>query len=208
MRAVMISIQTKWCELIASGKKTVEVRKTKPKLETPFKCYIYCTKDNTFAEKTLRGFDDNGKAIYYKENKGKVIGEFVCDNITLIRYHEAADGYCVGKPHPFCDLYAERTCLKFDELHNYLKGHNGYGWSISDLVIYDKPRELSEFYVEGDCDCMNCKKCHWFDRGNGYNVEDDCALAYKGAGMHKSFKPIIRPPQSWCYVERSNENAE
>ena len=81
MKSVLISIQPKWCELIASGKKTVEVRKTKPKLETPFKCYIYCTKDNTFAEKTLRGFDDKGKAIYYKANKGKVIGEFVCNDI-------------------------------------------------------------------------------------------------------------------------------
>ena len=38
-----MSIQPKWCELIASGKKTIEVRKTKPKFETPFKVYIYCT---------------------------------------------------------------------------------------------------------------------------------------------------------------------
>lgn len=45
MKSVLISIQPKWCELIASGKKTIEVRKTKPKLETPFKVYIYCTKD-------------------------------------------------------------------------------------------------------------------------------------------------------------------
>ena len=44
MQAIMISIHPKWCELIASGKKTVEVRKTRPKIETPFKCYIYETK--------------------------------------------------------------------------------------------------------------------------------------------------------------------
>ena len=43
-KSVLISIQPKWCELIANGKKTIEVRKTKPKLETPFKCYIYCTR--------------------------------------------------------------------------------------------------------------------------------------------------------------------
>ena len=42
-KAVMISIRPKWCEKIASGEKTIEVRKTRPKLETPFKCYIYCT---------------------------------------------------------------------------------------------------------------------------------------------------------------------
>lgn len=45
MKSVMISIKPKYCELIASGKKTVEVRKTRPKIETPFKCYIYCTKE-------------------------------------------------------------------------------------------------------------------------------------------------------------------
>ena len=44
MRAVLISIRPKWCELIASGKKTIEVRKTAPKINTPFKCYTYCTK--------------------------------------------------------------------------------------------------------------------------------------------------------------------
>ena len=44
MKSVLISIQPKWCELIASGKKTVEVRKSAPRLETPFKCYIYQTK--------------------------------------------------------------------------------------------------------------------------------------------------------------------
>lgn len=81
MKAVLISIKPKWCELIASGRKTVEVRKTRPQLETPFKVYIYCTKDNTFAEKTLRGFDENGKAVYHRAHKGKVIGEFVCDRI-------------------------------------------------------------------------------------------------------------------------------
>ena len=43
MKSVMLSIRPKWCEMIASGEKTIEVRKTKPKLETPFKCYIYCT---------------------------------------------------------------------------------------------------------------------------------------------------------------------
>ena len=43
-KAVLISIRPKWCELIASGKKTIEIRKTRPKIETPFKCYIYCTR--------------------------------------------------------------------------------------------------------------------------------------------------------------------
>ena len=71
MKAVLISIRPQWCELIAAGKKTVEVRKTKPKLETPFKVYIYCTKDK-------HGWFDFGKK---QRLDGTVIGEFVCTAI-------------------------------------------------------------------------------------------------------------------------------
>ena len=42
-KAVLISIRPKWVEKIVNGEKTIEVRKTRPKMNTPFKCYIYCT---------------------------------------------------------------------------------------------------------------------------------------------------------------------
>lgn len=164
-KSVLMSIQPRWCELIASGKKTVEVRKTRPKLEPTFKVYIYCTKDNTFAEKTLRGFDNNGKAVYYKANKGKVIGEFVCDEILDCR-----------------DVNMDDTCLTVEEWLKYTKGHEGvvYGWHISDLVIYDNPKELSEFHVPG------------------YNDMKDMDFIF---GSDEKYWKIKRPPQSWCYVE-------
>ena len=80
MKAVLISIQPKWCELIASGKKTVEVRKTNPKLETPFKVYIYMTAGEAVYPVTING------APYTCSNCGGkvVIGEFVCDRINEI----------------------------------------------------------------------------------------------------------------------------
>ena len=189
MKAVLISIQPKWCELIASGKKTVEVRKTKPKLETPFKCYIYETKDKHFAN---MGYCWGDKK-FFEHAICKVIGEFVCDKVENIfsqsRFWLNEDILKV-------------SCLSREEIWRYSSGAEKlYAWHISNLKIYDKPRALSEFYAEGDCDCMNCKKCAWFDSGNGYNVEADCNLAYKGVDLHKSFKPILRPPQSWCYVE-------
>ncbi len=46
MIAVLCSVQPQWCELIANGKKTIEIRKTIPKIPTPFKGYIYC--NNTY----------------------------------------------------------------------------------------------------------------------------------------------------------------
>ena len=81
-KAVLISIRPKWVEKIASGEKTIEVRKTKPKLETPFKCYIYCTMDHPYISVSCGKLDK----LNYRTNtvgrcNGKVIGEFTCDRI-------------------------------------------------------------------------------------------------------------------------------
>lgn len=167
MKSVLISIQPKWVEKIASGEKTIEVRKTRPKLGTPFKCYIYCTKDKTFAEKTLRGFDENGKAIYYKANKGKVIGEFVCDRI-------AGDG----------ETIRGNACLTVEEIQDYCNGKDIYLWHISDLKIYDKPKELSGFTPICKYKGERCEICCFNEEAFG--------------GCCRS---LTRPPQSWCYVE-------
>lgn len=196
MKSVLISIQPKWCELIASGKKTVEVRKTRPKLETPFKVYIYCTKDNTFAEKTLRGFSNDGKAIYYKANKGKVIGEFVCDRI---------DGFNVPYPAYFheCDSRTRKILqsafLTPMDIHRYNGVHTTYGWHISDLVIYDQPRGLTGFYhyCGDDPKCYGCELLYYSNTECG--KEEFCCSNMYGC------KHLERPPQSWCYVVEGGE---
>lgn len=189
MKSVLISIRPKWVEKILSGEKAVEVRKTAPKIATPFKCYIYCTKGNT---------DRVPSRIWWKADKtgfqhilnGKVIGEFVCDAIMDCR-----------------DVNMDDTCISIKEWLEYTKNHNGivYGWHISEPKIYDKPLDVRQFVVEGDCDCLNCRKCFWRDPGNGYNVEDDCNLVYEYLGTGKTLKPLFRPPQSWCYVEEKKE---
>ena len=135
MKSVMISIKPKWCELIASGRKTIEVRKTRPKLETPFKCYIYCT----------RGFKPNTKYGYkLRAWRGKVIGEFVCGRV---------DTYDDDTIHAFSsedytrwnDYDLNQSRIHPEELEIYAADEWLYGWHISDLVIYDKPKEISEF---------------------------------------------------------------
>ena len=190
MKSVLISIRPKWCELIASGKKTVEVRKTRPKLDLPFKVYIYCTKDNAFAEKTLRGFHEAGKAIYYKANKGKVIGEFVCDRV----YETEKMFFGKDGDMTLADI-KENSCLTGAEMNEYAKGSFLYGWPISDLVIYDKPKELGEFYhyCGDNPKCDGCKAHYFSDTECG--KEDYCCSLIEGC------KPLKRPPQSWCYVE-------
>lgn len=134
MKSVLISIRPKWCELIASGKKTIEVRKTYPKLPRPFKCYIYCTKDARNADKLLVPTE------YHFRGYGKIIGEFVCDYIDMAQWEHITGyaGWNIG--------WTEKSCLTNDELATYA-GKNDiiYGWHISDLKIYDNPRELSDF---------------------------------------------------------------
>ena len=179
MKAVLISIQPKWCELIASGKKTIEVRKTRPKLETPFKVYIYCTK-NTF---DIR-YSDSAKD--WKKNAcGKVIGEFVCDRFyDIIQFGFGAKVFTDNletelEPSEFIKM----SCLNEEQIFEYIGNKDGYGWRISDLVIYDKPRELGEFKKHN-------RTCYYDHLGLAIPKCKDCKDCQ-----------IKRPPQSWCYVE-------
>lgn len=189
MKAVLISIKPRWCSLITRGKKTIEIRKTRPKIETPFKCYIYMTKG--FASYSI----SNGMRCH--NNGGmSVIGEFLCDYIFPIRIFDN------GTIQNYNYHRLQDSCVDYDDIVNYIgRGRSGYGWHIKDLKIYDRPLELRQFVIKGDCDCKNCHKCYWMNPGNGYNVEDDCDLAYEFMGYGDSVKPLFRAPQSWCYVE-------
>lgn len=194
-KSVLISIQPKWCELIANGKKTIEVRKTKPKLETPFKCYIYCTKGTPYLnwhnknvyveEKDILG--GRGYGIYQRLN-GKVIGEFVCDGI--ISHCEMANA----------DIAEQQGKIKREDLFKYANSKELYGWHISDLKIYDKPKELSEFNKPCDFnyDCFLCDRAV-------YDKKVITDISGKITKVNNKFiacdDVITRPPQSWCYVE-------
>lgn len=130
MKAVLLSIRPKWCAMIASGIKTLEVRKTYPKLEMPFKVYIYCTGGLTAEE-------HRENSLY--KFRYTVFGEFVCDKYIGWRVNKTTWLYDV-----FPNELAE-ACLTGKELEKYGGGEYLYGWYISQLKIYDTPRALSEF---------------------------------------------------------------
>lgn len=140
MKSVLISIRPKWVEKIASGEKTIEVRKTAPK-EVPFKAYIYCSKEKKQDDIIWAGaFGDRGK---WNEH---VIGEFICDRVIEWKY--LPDDVFPSWLRMYY-IYAddgEKTCLTYREIEEYGKGETLYGWHISDLKIYGKPKELNEFY--------------------------------------------------------------
>lgn len=140
-KSVLISISPKWCEKIVNGEKTIEVRKTRPKLQTPFKCYIYCTMDHPYISVSCGELDK----LNYRTNtvcrcNGKAIGEFTCDRID--RLAPANDPYGI---YDIDDDYVFQTCLENGALWDYGHGTPLYGWHIFDLRIYDTPRDLGEF---------------------------------------------------------------
>lgn len=197
MKAVMISIRPKWCKKIANGEKTIEVRKTRPKLETPFKCYIYCTHGKRLHEDSAATELPNPQL----DGGGKVIGEFVCCRIdALARVGYMGSGemprYNIlnadARIRPAKELF-QRACLTEDEAEDYLKGRYGFGWHISDLKIYDQPKELNEFWFPPELYCAKerCGSCPC-DQVADVNGEYSFDCEWK--------RPLTRPPQSWCYV--------
>lgn len=186
MKAVMLSIRPDWIEKILTGTKTVEIRKHRPKLHPPFKCYIYCTKSRI----AYGSFGVNGKP---QECGATVVGEFICKKVS--RYSTFGDP---ENDEITTDEILSRSCIAPDMLRRYeLKAdyHIGlYAWDISDVVIYDEPKELKVFRnpcAEYAKDNPQCGRCDYYHSMGEYPAECGC----------DGSKPMIRPPQSWCYVE-------
>ncbi len=110
-KAVLMSIHPKYCELIASGKKTIEVRKTRPKLKPPFRGYIYETKGLC---DTPTFIDEDGHYSY--RGRGQVIGEFVCDKIDKYTFSNYEADYRVNH------VELDAMCLNYPQLIEYGKG--------------------------------------------------------------------------------------
>ena len=229
MKAVLISIQPKWVEKIASGRKTIEVRKTAPK-QVPFKCYIYCT----FPKKPAYTLWLNRRTKNKFLADGKVIGEFICDGIAEFESEFHDDNsteqlrrvwYDEDDGERDAELFAEDgdpnylctdACLTWDELKNYvgIGDRTFYGWHISDLKIYDKPKELTEFANALSNRDIRCKHIEKRQTVNGRQYMkctlQNCICEFRRLGwqtdcigyeMLKERKPITRAPQSWQYVE-------
>lgn len=205
MKAVLLSIRPEWCDKILNGKKTVELRKSCPVHGTPFKVYIYCTKAMS-------------KIGYLRIVPGKgwlrldstVIGEFTCKKITGLTHvgetgsWEPASLYVMapGLYYKPADELLEAACMSKETAEKYLKGRDGLAWHISDLKIYDKPRELDEFSRFGFCGmngtgvCGN-EGCKYYEPSSNYMEPPTCKI--DGCS-------ICRPPQSWCYMREESKD--
>lgn len=204
MKSVLISIKPKWCEKIASGEKTIEVRKSAPK-EVPFKAYIYATRPKNFYKCGAVSTSDellwlaNGKVEMgdgfkfwadgdeYQCLNGRIIGEFICDKVMFLtplglRGFETREEIL------------KLICLTNDDLNAYGGLKTLYGWHISNLKIYDKPKELSEFNRPCPSVNHNCEHCITYGKPYQWDFDEETGKIF-------CTRKVTRPPQSWCYVE-------
>ncbi len=166
MKTIILPIYPNQVQKILSGEKTIEVKKTAPKCELPFKVLMYCTKHKHFA--LVQGGGET--SLFYAFNpytafivggelaNGKVVGEFICDKVDYINSEK--------------DLY---------------------GYHITAVKAYDKPKELVNYgnTCDEDEDCRFCEYKIDNSSENGYDVYCGC----------NCFKPITKAPKNYIYVE-------
>lgn len=171
MKAILMSIRPQHVANILNKLKTIEIRKRFPKNYVGW-VYIYVTKALPHLSKTYVGdyevYDDTQWDKEWLDLNGKVVARFWCDNV------EKFDRIMVDfeKEH-----LKQNACISQLELDNYIKDNIGYAVYISDLEIFDEPKEIKEFE-------------HQVVYVNVYTDEKRYLR-----------EPLRKAPQSWCYVE-------
>lgn len=165
-KSVIRSAKPYWIYLILTGKKKVEVGKNFPKSKDWNRIVeMYCSKD-------MRSFNriPEKDREWMRKYLGKIACRFVCDKVFLITRTNNED-------------LEKVTCLTGNEMRCYADDKDIYGWHISDLVIYDKPRAISEFARPCDgCDKLGTSRCT--------EEISPCRATI-----------LKRPPQSWQFVQ-------
>lgn len=212
MKAIMISIRPEWVEKILKGEKTIEIRKSYPKCELPCKVYIYCIKGKNLWMHNKETIILGSTSLTSYLLNGTVVAEFTLNKITKHEknYIDVEDRLCynftredVKKagfiPNRVNGLGELKGLIDFDYFVSvYGKGEPLYAWYIDDLKIYDTPKELCEFSkhgfesLYGSSVCGN-SSCPFYLDSNTYDLPPEC--------LREEQCQIIRPPQSWCYVE-------
>lgn len=196
MKSILISVKPKWVEKILNGEKTIEVRKSAPKIDLPCKVYIYCTKGKNRYDICVIHNKSKDKKDYSfcKIGNGKVVAEFTLNEIEELKNTLLPTiPTCVylTKTKRYASAMEKESCLSQDEIYTYLSGRDGYAWYIDNLIVYDNPKELSDFKKENKCHYANYEQGCCFETCTFFDLKD----------CDGKYSKITVAPQSWCYVE-------
>lgn len=182
MKSIILSVQPKWLEKILNGEKTIEIRKTNPKCELPIDVYLYCSRDKKYSYAVC------------EYQRGKVVGKFTLNKVDETTPVDlSTKGFDIRK----------KACLDVEILIKYAGGFSKtdtqlYAWYIDNLVIFDKPKELSEFCVNRDI--KRCSNCIYNCYDNHDNGSGEYYCSFDNI-ENSNYCPITKAPQSYCYCE-------
>lgn len=184
-KAILINIRSEWVEKILKGEKTIEIRKTAPKCYLPIDVYIYCAKGNRDLYMDTHhcciGFDLRGDTLL----NGKVVAKFTLEKVSWFED--------VIKPMSI----VEQSYLSASEVHDYTKGCSFYGWHISNLEVFNDPKELSDFgrlLDKGTYSKADYLNDAVWESMNEVTIQQERLMTEKLFIINKA-------PQSWQYVE-------
>lgn len=213
MKAMILVLSSKECMNLLNGDLSVLARKKFPKDYVGW-VYIYCMKarpylvrgnglvDNLIKEHDknyipepkkfeIYNFEDDGySAEFYDFFNGKVVARFWCDKVEEIE-HSYSHFYFSeeeSKKMLYEGLIERLGCISADELHLYLKGKNGKAIHITNLEIFDKPKEIKEFYKVGYEKCVEPQG----------SLREQVIENYNNA---LKYQLTCAPRSGWCYVE-------
>ena len=181
MKALLMSIKPKWVTKILNEEKTIEIRKKFPKDYVGW-VYIYVIKGKPCLTKS------NETKTGLLDLNGKVVARFWCDKVEEICPRD----YLSMSWHRTETLkhsqLLEKSCLTTTEIKDYLKG-NGTAIHITKLEIFDRPKEISEFYKLG------AWKVYEEQLDSSYMKRTEQEI------MKSLGQVLTRAPQSWCYID-------
>lgn len=194
MKSILLSIKPEWVAKILNGEKTIEIRKSMPKCDLPIDVYIYCTKEDNLCcikridrDRYICGKDFDLRVFPHLssgyDGKGKVVAKFTLNDAWFL----GSFMYDCECEHSF---FLKPSCLTPKEVCEYSEYGKKclYAWHIEDLVIFDRPRDISEF--KGVCPIKKggCRLCKY--GGIGLSLMPLCR------------KPqLTKAPQNYCYIE-------
>lgn len=200
-KAILISIRPEWVAKILNGEKTIEIRKTAPKCGLPIDVYIYCSMSSkfilTYAAGTahskflsLEKRIENMRPYWnmHKPLQGKVVAKFTLNKIeNFINGMNELELEWDGKPDAEYDYFAyekalDKACLTYEEADKYCPDQSFYAWHISDLEVFDQPKELSDF----------------FSLPKTYHHDHESMVDYY---RNKEARRLKRAPQDWQFLE-------
>ena len=108
-----------------------------------------------------------------------------------------------GYPNGSCTWVVQNSALTAKDIKEYANGKEWvYGWHISDLKIYNKPKTLDDF--RKPCISPEMPYCPLCEFGYEYISETEAEF-YRVDGECNTewccLNWIKKAPQSWCYVQ-------